>query len=472
LIDGAHARGMYVILDIVLNHAGDVFAYVDAQGNRVAEADWQDHPYPVAWRDEHGGGRADQSTPPNKPHADAAVWPRELQQNAAFRRQGRGGESGGDFCSLKELVTDLTEQTAEGITRYPVRDALIRAHQYAIAKWDIDGFRIDTLKYIEPDFARIFGNAMREFAASIGKKNFFSFGEVYDEEEQIARFIGRSASEPGDLIGVDAALDFPLFFRLPAVCKGLAAPNAIAGMFEHRKSVQRGLLSSHGDAGRYFVSFLDNHDQRSRLFYQDPSQPMRYADQATLALALLYTLQGIPCLYYGTEQGLHGSGDSDAAIREALWGKPSPFDGAHPFFRMIAALSQLRAQHPALRYGRQYFRPLSGDGTHFGLSPFPSGIVAFSRILDTTEVIVVANTHTQNSWEGEVIIDAAINAPATSFAVLLSNQTGNPTPTLATRAKAAGSVIIEEANGGVTHGPARSLRVALGPMEVRVLGQP
>jgi len=81
-----------------------------------------------------------------------------------------------------------------------VRNALVRAYQYAIAAFDVDGFRIDTLKFIEPDFALVFGNAMREYALSIGKRNFFTFGEVYDSEEQIARFIGRPTSVDGDMM--------------------------------------------------------------------------------------------------------------------------------------------------------------------------------------------------------------------------------------------------------------------------------
>ena len=40
-----------------------------------------------------------------------------------------------------------------------------------------------------------------------------------------------------------------------------------------------------------------------------------------MGLACLYSLPGVPCLYYGTEQGLHGHG-SDPAVREALWGGP------------------------------------------------------------------------------------------------------------------------------------------------------
>src|SRR5512144_1636398 len=63
---------------------------------------------------------------------------------------------------------------------------------------------------------------------------------------------------------------------------------------------------------------------------------------------------------------------------------------------------------PALRYGRQYFRPVSGDGVNFGISPFPGGIVSFSRILNNREVLVTANT---NHFPSKQILVAAVYAP-------------------------------------------------------------
>lgn len=189
LIDEAHARGIYVVFDIVLNHTGDVFEYVLNNGQHVAEAPFRNERYAVNWRKKDGRGNPAWTQAPtdNDPdlHPDAVIWPRELRTNQHFRQQGAGGEEAGDFASLKELITASQE----------VRNTLIRIHQYLIAKFDIDAFRIDTLKFIEEDFARIFGNAMREFALSIGKKNFFTFGEVYDDEAKIARFIGRRALE-------------------------------------------------------------------------------------------------------------------------------------------------------------------------------------------------------------------------------------------------------------------------------------
>jgi glycosidase len=106
-------------------------------------------------------------------------------------------------------------------------------------------------------------------------------------------------------------------------------------VFERRKSLQSELLSSHGDAGRYFVSFVDNHDQHERIKHRFTPDV-----QVRLALALLFTLQGIPCIYYGTEQGLSGtvdgSGNPDLSAnessREALWGKPNAFDTTGQLF--------------------------------------------------------------------------------------------------------------------------------------------
>jgi glycosidase len=475
LVDAAHARGLYVIFDIVLNHGGDVFEYVLDDGSRVAETNWRDSPYTIHWRDEQGHGRPEWTRPPDNPPPDAAIWPQELQRNELLRRQGRGGEAGGDFASLKELVTGFSETDTDKGFQYPVRNVLIRSYQYIMAKFDVDGFRIDTLKYIEPDFAQTFGNAMREFALSIGKKNFFTFGEVYDNEEQITRFVGRHAEDKGDVVGVDAALDFPLFFKLPAMAKGLVAPAEVVAMFEHRKEVERGIISSHGDASRFFVTFLDNHDQRDRFYFSPPDAPLRFADQLTLGVGCLFTMQGIPCLYYGTEQGLHGSGDQDAAVREALWGQANAFHRTHPFYATIKRLAAIRQRQPALRYGRQYFRPISGDGIHFGVSPFREGLLAFSRILNDQEVLVVANTSTQAAWTGEVIVDMALNPEGSSYTPIFTNKTAGQIGRDAASApgavvtKPAGTMETREISGAVTYGPARTFRMTLAAMEIQIL---
>lgn len=323
LVDAAHARGLSVILDIVINHTGDVFAY-DGSGSI---APWREGPpYPIQWRNADGQPNPDWATAPDNAPDDAAVHPQALLRDDAFRRLGNAFNApghdptlAGDFYSLKEMVTTLQD----GSGRYLVRDALIDCYADIIRRFDIDGFRIDTLMYVERDFALTFGNAMREYAESIGKTNFFTFGEVYADEQKISGYVGRHVGD-GDLVGVDAALDFPLFYVLPSITKGLLTPQAVIDMYALRRRLEDGVISSHGDASRYFVTFADNHDQPSRLRYQDPTDPHRYDDQVSLTLAILMTLQGVPCVYYGTESGLSGSGDHPEAVRQALWGRRMP----------------------------------------------------------------------------------------------------------------------------------------------------
>lgn len=468
LVGAAHERDLSVVLDIVINHTGDVFAY-EGHGS---VAPWRDGPpYPIRWRDVAGEPVPEWAEAPDDPPADAAVHPAALRRNAAFRRLGNAFEApghdpavAGDFYSLKELVT--TSRGDGG--RFPVRDALIDCYADVMRRFDIDGYRIDTLMYVERDFALTFGNAMREHAQSIGKRNFFTFGEVYADEQRISAYVGRHVGEGGDLVGVDAALDFPVFYVLPSIAKAQAAPQALVDVHSLRRHLEEGVISSHGEASRYFVTFADNHDQHSRLRYEDPSDPHRYDAQTSLALGLLLALQGVPCIYYGTEAGFSGAGDAPEAVREALWGAPNAFDLARqPFATTLQQLSAVRAAHPALRYGRQYFRPVSGDGATFGHSPFKGGVVAFSRILATTEVLVVANTSTDQGFTGHVLVDAALTPPASVLAVAYSNQAGAAAPAAAVD-RMAGSVAVHE-DDGVSSGPIRTVEVSLRPMEVQIL---
>jgi glycosidase len=347
-----------------------------------------------------------------------------------------------------------------------VQEALIAAYEYVIARFDPDGFRIDTLRYLKGDLPRRFGNAVREFTESLGKRNFFTFGEVLDNtaENDIARFIGRNTLDVTNeqLVGVDAALDYPLFFTLKPVVKGLAAPTTVIGMYDQRKTVEADIVSSHGDATRFFVTFLDNHDMKERIRYEAPGNPTEFDDQVTLGLACLFALPGIPCVYYGTEQGLHGAG-SDPAVREAIWGETG-FPTTSPFYLAIQQLSALRNSEPALRYGRYYFRQVSGDQVHFGFSPYNGGVLAWSRILADQERTIIANTSATAQQDLSVVIDATLAGTSTPR-LLYSNKPGPVSPgPIATLPNAAVTQ-----DDGTTSTGAVTVPVSLQPMEVQIL---
>ena len=419
----------------------------------------------VQWRDAAGAAVPAFTSPaavPN-PTPDELVWPVEFQQNEYFRRQGSPASGGddtiGDFAPFKQLST----------WENGVQNFLIRAYQYVIARYDIDGFRIDTLRYLKGDLAQIFGNSMREFALSIGKRNFFTFGEVLDgnEESDIARFIGKNTTDQGDMVGVDAALDYPLFNNIVPLIKGSAAPQALVSMYHQRKQIEQTVLSSHGDATRYFVTFVDNHDNHARIRFIPPNGIPIFDNQVTAGLACLLALPGIPCIYYGTEKGLHGAGP-DPAVREALWGGPGAFDRTNPFYQQIQGMATVRAAEAALRYGRFYFRPISGDQRTFGISSFSPGVLAFSRILNDQEVLTVANFSTTAAQTVSVIIDSSLSTPGNNFAVLYSNQPAPHVPSPVSQL-ATGAVTINEVDGSQGSGPVNIVVVTLQPMETQIL---
>ena len=61
---------------------------------------------------------------------------------------------------------------------------------------------------------------------------------------------------------LDAALDFPLYFILEETIKGVLALAELRARYERFKTE----YADHGEAGQYFVTFVDNHDQMSRPY--------------------------------------------------------------------------------------------------------------------------------------------------------------------------------------------------------------
>lgn len=385
LVRQAHKKNMYVILDIILNHTGDNWAYPGDFPYYFRK----DEPAPFDfgfWR------KAD---PEKEFQKDDAVWPEELQHPECYKRRGQirnwsdtDEAINGDFLSLKEL----------DINSPAVLDVLIKAYKYWIAIADIDGFRVDTVKHMEDSTTALFCNAVREYAKRIGKQNFFIFGEIVGDDLTIQSYIGRNSRIEGTnerFPSLDAALDFPLYFVLEEAVKGFIGPSALRNRYEQFKT----LYADHGEAGRYFVTFVDNHDQMSRP-YRRFMHGNSYPRQAVLAMGYLLTSQGVPCIYYGTEQGFDGGGNNDSYVRECMFGgRWGAFDSTgrhffnqkHQIYQCIAKIAVVRQGEPALRYGRQYFREISGNGIDFGHPLDGNCTLAYSRILDSTEVLVAMN---------------------------------------------------------------------------------
>lgn len=391
LVDDAHRRSMRVILDVVANHSGDNWFYLG------------DHPYYYdrGRQFPFGGWRRE----------DRPI-PLELRNPDYYMRMGQICDwdaypetRNGDFFSLKGYNN---EDDAAGLE---LQEIMIRAHQYWIREADVDGFRMDAVKHMGELAVARFASRVREYAYSLGKREFFIFGELVGGDRAGDRYIGpNTPTTVGDqtvYFGLDSVLDFPLYHSLPGVVKGLQSPVDLINRYE----ALRYNAINRGELGRYLVTFLDNHDQIGADFKRRFAAGA-FDEQVIAGIGFLLCALGTPCIYYGTEQGLSGEGPGDECIREALFDlDDAGLDYLNPecrIYQETAKIAAINRARPALRFGRMYMREVSGNGRDFGLPQGQPSTVAFSRVLADQEVLVVYNTSTTERRNDCVLVDSTI----------------------------------------------------------------
>ncbi|HYZ30784.1 MAG TPA: alpha-amylase family glycosyl hydrolase [Crenalkalicoccus sp.] len=434
LVDAAHRRDppMRVILDVVINHSGDNWAYhpgegIYAGGRRYEMAGMRrtDRPVPIELRDPRFYHRMGAISSPG----GFDTPPKCLQ---------------GDIVTLKDYWNDDDADGSELV------NILIQVHSYWIREADVDGFRVDAVKHMGALACSRFASNIREYAYLLGKRGFFLFGEVASaSDELLDRYIGPNTSvqDPGGTVffGLDSALDFRLAFSLRGVLKGFDDPRALFDRLEAQR--QRAL--NRGELGRYLVTFADNHDS----FWQPGGRIANGAPDAQVVGIVGYLLcaLGMPVLYYGTEQGFSGSG-GDVQMREAMFDRDRPgvnlLNPHCAIYRGIAEIAAVARASEPLRFGRMYFRQIADKSLQFG---FPFGTeytLAFSRILYPQEVLVAYNV-SGAARSDRVVVDASLHRPGDRMRFLSG---------------AAGDVGVERAPDGTVY-----VRLDLAPHQFVVL---
>ena len=385
---------MRIILDVVINHSGDNWAYPGGFSYNYSN----DQQFPFgSWRK------------PDRP------LPAELRNEDYYHRKGEMGNydtypenQHGDMVGLKDFANDDDQAGSELI------NILIQAHCYWIREADVDGFRVDAVKHMGELASSRFCSNIREYAYSLGKRGFFLFGEIASPgDEIIDRYIGQNTSrQDGNntvFFGLNSVLDFRLAEGVPLrdVIKGFIDPQPLFDRLE----AQRHRALNRGEIGRYLVTFADNHDS----FWQPGGRIGAGApdDQVIGAMGYLLCALGTPCMYYGTEQGFEGKG-SDNRMREAMFDKGAPgvdfMNTDCRIYQEIAKIAAVVRTNEPLRFGRMYFREISGNGVDFGLPFGTDYTLAFSRILYGREVLVAYNI-SGHQRKDRVVVDAG-NQPA------------------------------------------------------------
>jgi len=441
LVQTAHSLGIRVILDIILNHTGNVFLY------QAGDPFWNGAKFDASgFRDSQGEATLPFAAldPAAHPEAfpDAAIWPAEFQGGDTFTRGGRIRNfdffpeyADGDFFTLKDLHHGERHMVdgADQIDDYTVSETLRflgEVYKFWIAFADVDGFRVDTVKHIDPGAARFFASVIHEFTEAIGKDDFYLIAEITG---------GRQfAFDRLETTGLDAALGVSdERIKMDGLVKGDNNPADYFDLFRNSLQVRK---DSHVWFRDKLVTSVDDHDHVDQGQQKHRFCAGGFSKLALPVMALNATTLGIPCIYYGTEQLFDGEGGGDGSdqyIREAMFGGEFGafrsrgrhfFNEAQFAYVEVGKVHQLRSQQLTLRRGRQFLRQISGDGVNFGFPQKINGrmlsVVAWSRIFNDNEMLCAINTDPDNQRTAFVTIDNDLHSAGDQLTCLYSSNSG------------------------------------------------
>lgn len=392
-IDDAHARDIKVYFDIITNHTADVITYAEGRYSYVDQAT---RPYrdaagndfdPATYAGTDSFPALDPATsfpytPVIAPEEAEVKVPAWLNDPTLYHNRGDSTWAGesvtyGDFVGLDDLMTEHPT----------VVNGFVEVYQDWI-DLGIDGFRIDTVKHVNTEFWETWTTEVLDYARAQGKPDFFMFGEVYDgDPAKLAPYVRGT--------DMNSVLDFA-FQGAATSFAGGGKPTVLSTLFAGDDR-----YTTPDSSATALPTFLGNHDMGRIGHFLAGKGDVLQRDR--LAHELMFLTRGQPVIYYGDEQGFAGNG-GDRAARQSLFasqvaeyteqplvtgetvGAQDRYDTDAPLYTDIAALSQLRADHPTLTTGAQIERHADDA----------AGIYAFSRVDPTerVEYLVAVNNAT------------------------------------------------------------------------------
>lgn len=239
-----------------------------------------------------------------------------------------------------------------------VRKYLLSVAEGWIDEFDIDGLRLDVAHYLPVKFLRELKQV-----CSLRKNDFWLMGEVV--LGNYSRLVNSSM--------LDSCTNYELYHALHTSFNNKNLIK-LAQTLE-RQFGKNGIYSKH-----CLYNFLDNHDV-NRIASQ-----IKNEQQLKVLYALMFTLPGIPSLYYGSEWGAKGRiSISDSDVR-TCFSSPQNND----LSRYISSLAEIRAKSPAL---------LGGE---FRLLDVKKEIIVFERVCRFQRIVIAANICSE---EQKIIVD-------------------------------------------------------------------
>ncbi len=323
VIDAAHARGINVILDYVMNHvSSDSPVYTQ-------NPTW-------FWANNNGRG------------------------GDCICGSGCSWDDGWDRkkCWFTSYLPDFDFRNGDA-RRYSVNNAVAWAKRLGA-----DGYRLDAVKHIEDEWltdlrARLDGEVEWD-------QLFYLVGETYTGDRDLIKYY----VNPSTML--DGQFDFPLRAELLSkILRRAGSMSDLAGFLASNDSfygsgaVMSTFIGNHDVPRSIHIAedtplFGDWDDGKGRAWNNQPQLPTGTSAYERLAVAytFLFTSPGVPLVYYGDEIGLPGAGDPDNR-RFMQW---ENYSASQTFLRdRIARLAAIRKDHVALRRGA---RTVLGSTNH------------------------------------------------------------------------------------------------------------
>ena len=232
-----------------------------------------------------------------------------------------------------------------------VRDYMCDVIRFWVSEFDIDGIRLDAADVLEFDYMK----ALRRVANEV-KPNFWLMGEVVHGD--YSRWANKET--------LHSVTNYALH-------QALFSSHNEHNYFEIAHSLK--YVGETVDCRKLYM-FVDNHDVE-RIYTK-----LKNKAHFVPVHILLYTLPGIPSIYYGSEFGIEGKKEphSDHSLRPAL-NYEDYMDAVqtNPYTKLIAALGKIRRNTPALCYGE--YRELELQNMYF----------AYERTWKGQSVIITVN---------------------------------------------------------------------------------
>ncbi len=327
-----HSRGMYLVQDIVVNHTGNFFDFSSMWTPQTSAQTFLPNlkSLPV--------------TAPTQAPFDRNDPRDGAQRNAAIYHWTPGVKNYNDRRQvLSHQMSGLDDLNTENPV---VRRALRESYGHWISAVGVDAFRVDTAFYVPPDYFRDFmfsedasAPGMARVAKITGRDAFHVFGEGFamdkpfaDKESQKIESYVRDARGRALL---PAMINFPLYGAFTDVFALGKPPAILADRIERMMRLHR--------APHLMPTFIDNHDV-DRFLNGGKEAAFKQA------LVAMFTLPGIPTIYYGNEQGFTERRASMFAKGFGANGKDH-YDTSAPLYKLIAQLAQLRREERVLSRG-------------------------------------------------------------------------------------------------------------------------